>query len=302
MCRFSVIICTYNRDKYIYQALESLAIQSFPLSNFEVVVVDNNSTDQTRPQCEMFAHDYPAVKMRYCFESQQGLSYARNRGIKESKGDYLLFFDDDATAFPEMLISYNAFFSQNPEVIAAGGAIHPYYETVQPKWISPFTLRLITGALLLSDYDRPCRAGEYPGGGNAAIKAEAFERYGDFNVALGRNGDSLVGAEEKDLFDRFKSAGESFWFLPRAAIYHHIPGYKLEKPFFNRLTYSMGQSERIRTRDISTSSYYKRVVLEMVKWSASLVLWLYYLLILQPSKGNKLIAFRWNLTRGLLGY
>ena len=97
--KLSVIICTYNRERYIYNALKSIAEQDFPLSGYEIVLVNNNSTDNTENICKDFKRDYPQVDFRYFIETNQGLSYARNRGVKESSGDILIFVDDDATVF-----------------------------------------------------------------------------------------------------------------------------------------------------------------------------------------------------------
>ena len=96
----SVIICTYNRQKYIYNVLKSLAEGTMSVAGYEIVLVDNNCTDDTRSEVERFQTDFPAVQLRYVTETNQGLSHARNRGIKESKGDILVYVDDDATVNP----------------------------------------------------------------------------------------------------------------------------------------------------------------------------------------------------------
>ena len=83
----SIIICTYNRDKYIYNVLRSLAENTLPHDSYEIVLVDNNCTDNTRAECDRFSQDFPDVVFRYFVETAQGLSHARNRGIKESAGE-----------------------------------------------------------------------------------------------------------------------------------------------------------------------------------------------------------------------
>ena len=123
---------------------------------------------------------------------------------------------------------------------------------------------------------------------------------GLYNVALGRNGDSLAGGEEKDIFRKMTAAGMHFWYLPDAILYHSIPVYKLQKTFFDRLTHSIGASERLRTKALGPKAYCRRLVAEGVKWGGTLVLSLFYLLTLRPSCGAKLIRFRWNVTRGLV--
>ena len=297
----SVIICTYNRDKYIYNVLESLAKNTLPKELYEIVLVNNNCTDNTQSECERFAHDFPDVIFRSFVETHQGLSHARNRGINESGGDILVYVDDDALVNAEYLQTYYDFFNQYPDIDAAGGPIIPKYETEEPTWMSHFTKALITGYKYLGDKVKEFPKNDYPGGGNAAYRASVFEKIGLFNVDLGRKGDSLVGAEEKDIFDKMTTLGMRFYYLPTAILYHLIPEKKLSKDYFDRLTYSIGKSERMRTLNIGNGKYLKRLVSEAIKWAASIVLCLGHTLTGCPKKGWKLIQFRRNVTRGLLG-
>jgi hypothetical protein len=91
-----------------------------------------------------------------------------------------------------------------------------------------------------------------------------------------------------------------FYYLPTAILYHLIPSHKLTQDYFNRLTLGIGQSERYRTRQIGTGKYLKRMVKEGIKWGGTLVLWTSFALKGDFAKGNKLVAFRKNVTRGLL--
>ena len=298
----SVIICTYNREKYIYNVLSSLAHGTFPAHLFEIVLVDNNCTDGTHAEVDRFCADNPSVTLRYFVETNQGLSHARNRGIKESKGDILVYVDDDATVNTEYLATYADWFEKHPETDAAGGPIIPHYETgSEPKWMTYFIKRLLTGYLYFGNKPGPFPGDNYPGGGNAAYRSRVFEKVGLYNVELGRNGDSLGGGEEKDIFDKMKREGMQFFYLPQAILYHSIPGYKLEADYFNRLTTGIGQSERARTLRIGKSSYRKRLLSELKKWCATIVLWCFYLVTFRPQRGNMLVKFRRNVTKALLG-
>ena len=163
-----------------------------------------------------------------------------------------------------------------------------------------FVRRLLTGYLYFGNKAKPFPGENYPGGGNAAYRRTVFERIGLYNVSLGRNGDSLAGGEEKDIFSKMTAAGMTFWYLPDAILYHSIPPYKVEKPYFDRLTHSIGASERVRTKTHGAGAYRRRLLAEAKKWGGTLVLWLYYLLTLRPSCGAKLIRFRRNVTRGLV--
>ena len=296
----TVILCTYNRDKYIYNVLKSVADNDYPRQDYEIVLVNNNSTDNTEGECKRFAADHPDIRFCYFVETNQGLSYARNRGIRESHGDLLVYVDDDATVNKEYLRTYADFFARNADAVAAGGPILPVYETEEPKWMSHYTRQLITGKLYMGDSEKEFTHGAFPGGGNSCYRKQVFDAVGLFNVELGRKGNSLIGAEEKDLYDKMTTRGMKFYYLPTAILYHIIPEKKLTQDYFDRLTYSIGVSERYRTLQIGKKKYLNRLFKECVKWGGTLVLWCSFLLKGQPAKGNKLVAFRRNVTRGLL--
>jgi glycosyltransferase involved in cell wall biosynthesis len=296
----SLIICTYNRDKYIYNVLKSITENDFSYKSYEIVLVNNNCTDNTETECRRFQADFPDVNFRYFVETKQGLSYARNRGIAEARGDILVYVDDDATVNKVYLRTISDFFAIHSSVYAVGGPIIPVYETQEPRWISLYTKILITGYKNEGKKIKELKFGKFPGGGNAAYRKVVFDKIGLFNPELGRKGVSLIGAEEKDIFDKMRKLEMPFFYLPNMILYHIIPEQKLSKDYFIRLTYSIGQSERIRTRNISTLKYLKRLVLELFKWIASIVLCVRFMLKLQPSKGTMLLLFRWYVTKGLL--
>lgn len=297
----SVILCTYNRDKYIYNVLKSVAENDYPHDQYEIVLVNNNSTDGTENECRRFQADYPDIRFRYFLETNQGLSYARNCGIRNAQGDLLVYVDDDATVNPEYLKTYSNFFTHHPEAVAAGGPILPVYETEEPEWMTHYTRQLITGKLFLGNNQREFPRGAFPGGGNSCYRKSVFDTVGLFNVELGRKGNSLIGAEEKDLFDKMTTHGMHFYYLPNAILYHIIPLHKLTQDYFDRLTYSIGVSERYRTQQISRKKYLNRLCKEAVKWGGTIALWCGFAIRGECAKGNKLVAFRKNVTRGLLG-
>ncbi len=297
----SVILCTYNRDKYIYNVLKSVAENDYPHDQYEIVLVNNNSTDGTENECRRFQADYPDIRFRYFLETNQGLSYARNCGIRNAQGDLLVYVDDDATVNPEYLRTYSDFFTHHPEAVAAGGPILPVYETEEPEWMTHYTRQLITGKLFLGNNQREFPHGAFPGGGNACYRKSVFDTVGLFNVELGRKGNSLIGAEEKDLFDKMTTHGMHFFYLPNAILYHIIPPHKLTQDYFDRLTYSIGVSERYRTQQISRKKYLNRLCKEAVKWGGTIALWCGFAIRGECAKGNKLVAFRRNVTRGLFG-
>ncbi|MDR2835046.1 MAG: glycosyltransferase [Bacteroidales bacterium] len=298
--KISVIICSYNREKYIYNVLKSVAENDYTVENYEVVLINNNSTDNTETECLRFQNDFPRMKFEYFIERNQGLSFARNRGIKEAKGDILIYVDDDATVNSEYLKTYANFFDQNPKISAAGGPIIPVYESEEPAWFSHYTKTVLTGYKYHGDKEKEFTAGQYPGGGNAAYRKKVFEEVGFYNVELGRKGKSLVGSEEKDIFDKMVSAGMKFYYLPNAILYHIIPPAKLTVDYLKRLSCSIGEGERMRTLGISRAKYLKRLFKESVNWAATIVFYILFLLSFAPQKGWYLILFRYYVSKGLL--
>lgn len=298
----TVIICTYNRAKYIGNLLESLAANDLKISEYEIVLVDNNCTDNTREICEAFAKAHKDVNFRYVVEPEQGLSAARNKGIKEARGEIIVYVDDDALVDPHYLRTYAEWFAAHPETQACGGPIVPLYETVEPSWMTPYTKALLTAWMNYGDKVRKYPKGRYPGGGNAAYRKSVFDKVGLFNTALGRKGGNLMGSEEKDIFDKMHALGLQVLYLPTPVLHHIIPQTKLEPDYFNRLTTQIGISERQRTLAIGKGKYYKRLFSECIKWYGTIVLLCLYTISFHPMKGWKLVLFRQNVTCGLLGF
>ena len=299
--RFTIVICTYNRDKYLGNSIRSACDQEFAEDEFEVLVVDNNSTDKTANVCKDLSLEYTQVNSRYILETNQGISYGRNRGIKEAYGEYIVFLDDDETIDTFYLKKLDEYLHSYPQAELCATAVEPVYETEKPKWLSHYTMRLITGYYNKGNEVKIVGTKDYPGTGHAVIKRDLFGRFGDFNTDLGRKGTSLLGAEDKDMFFRLIENNIACYYFPDIPIYHHIPQSKLTTDFFKRITYSIGKSERIRTKSISKKSFRKRVIDEAIKWCASWVLFFAYCITLHPSKGWKLLQFRWYVSKGLLG-
>ena len=298
----TLIICTYNREKYIGPLLDSIAKNDYPTKDYEIVLVDNNCTDNTRGVCEQFTAVHPEVTLHYVVEPEQGLSAARNKGIQEAKGDIIIYVDDDALVDSDYIRIYAEHFATQPETMAAGGPIEPLYETSEPAWMSPYTKALLTAWMNYGTQVREYPNGRYPGGGNAAYRKEVFERVGLFNTELGRKGNLLLASEEKDIFDKMKALDMKVLYLPTPVLHHCIPQAKLEEDYFNRLTLQIGRSERMRTRAISKGKYLSRLASEVVKWGGTLALLSIYTLQGHPMKGWKLVLFRKNVTAGLLGW
>lgn len=297
MVRLSIVIATYNRSAMLMQTLQSVIEQTLPREEWECVVVNNNSTDSTTADFEAFAARYPDYNLRMVLETNQGLSYARNRGIRESEGEYIAIVDDDERIAPEFVASYVALFDDVPDAVAAGGPIVAEYPTGRPRWMSAFTERPIANTMYFGEEVREFPRGRVPGGGNMALRRSAVRRYGVFDTSLGYVGESLVGGEESDLFERLQIAEAKYYYVPKAVMYHIIPKEKLTTEYLRRLSYNVGVSQLRRAR------YYHRKgrvrLNECGKWLATLVLAAWYGITLQWRKAKYLIIMRWNITRGL---
>ena len=298
--RFSFITCTYNRAEHLPKTLKALCEQTFLGKNYEIVVIDNNSTDNTVEVCNEFINEYTFKQIRYFKEVSQGLSYALNRGIKEAKGEYIIYVDDDETIGKKHLELLNEYLIQFPDAELCASPVTPIYEERTPKWMSIFTQRLIGGYFNLGKDVKILDKTRYPGTGHTIIKRELYAKFGTYNTELGRKGSSLMGAEDKDMAFRLIENNVTCYYFPDIPIYHHIPAYKLTNEFFSKLTYSIGKSERVRTLAISKKAYRARLFQEVIKWIASFILFFFFLITLRPSKGVKLLEFRWNVTKGLL--
>lgn len=296
----TVVICTYNRAKYIRPLLESIAANDLSKEEYEILLVDNNCTDNTREICESFAIVHPDVNFRYVVEQEQGLSAARNRGVIEAKGEIIVYVDDDALVDKWYMRTYAEWFATHPETMACGGPIEPLYETEEPRWMTPYTRALLTAWMYYGDKVREYPRGRYPGGGNAAYRKVVFEKVGLFNTALGRKGGNLMGSEEKDIFDKMEARKMQVLYLPTPILHHIIPQTKLEKDYFDRLTLQIGKSEKQRTLAISRGKYICRFLCECIKWCGTIVLLCIYTTRFHPYKGWKLVQFRYNVTKGLL--
>lgn len=296
MIRLSLIIATYNRAEQLMVTLGSVATQSANASMWECIVVDNNSADNTKERVNAFIGEHTKLNIRYCFEPQQGLSHARNRGIAEATGDIIAFIDDDERIVPEFIKAYIKLFDEHPEAMAAGGKIIAEYPTGRPRWMSHYTERPIANPMDFGDYIAPFPKGRIPGGGNMALRREVFTTVGVFNTSLGRTGKKLIGGEENDLFERIASKGMKCYYVPRAVMYHIIPAEKLTDDYFVRLCYNIGLSQHTRAE---IHNHTKRLYIgEAMKWCATLLL----CLIHRPIQSRYLIKMRSNISIGIFSH
>lgn len=184
----SIILCTYNRSRCLSWALESLCGQVKGRDGVEVIVVDNNSADDTREVVEDFARRYPFV--RYMREEKQGLSHARNRGWQEAYGEYVGYLDDDAKAGPNWIDSAIRIIEElKPDLL--GGPYFPFYESEKPDWF----LDRFGSRVPYSD-DGFIQGRADLSGGNMFIRRDLLEKMGGYNPDYGMTGNTVAYGEE----------------------------------------------------------------------------------------------------------
>jgi len=239
----SVIVCTYNRCDSLPTALESVAAQVLPPGvEWEVIVVDNNSQDQTRHVVERFCQSNLPGRFRYLFESRQGLSHARNAGIREARGEIVAFIDDDVTVGPDWLKNLTASL-HGGEWAGAGGRIYPQRDFKPPYWFHIGGFLDVAGPLAVFDLgDVPGELKKPPYGTNMAFRKSLFDKYGAFRADLGHCGDNLIGNEDTEFGDRLMAGGERLRYEPSAVVYHPVPQERLSEKYLRAWWFAYGQA------------------------------------------------------------
>lgn len=243
---YSVILCTHNHADRLERTLADLAALKPPQAPWEFLIIDNGCTDGT--PALLARHAWPTGwNVRIVREEQLGLSNARNRGIAEARGDYVIFMDDDETADPDWLCAYERLIrDKDPD--AFGGRICVLFEDIRPAWLADELLGFL-GELNRAESIAPLtQPGTSFFGGNFGFRKSVCSAIGHFDAMLGRKGSDNTGGEEVEFYRRLLDAGFKVWWTPEAVIHHRIQAAKLERSYFHDLHYRMGRMEAIRKR------------------------------------------------------
>jgi glycosyltransferase involved in cell wall biosynthesis len=295
----SIVVATYNRCDFLEDCIKSYEEQNCDKSLFEVLIIDNNSTDDTEIVSKEVIEKYPELDVRYMIETNQGLSYGRNRGIKESRYDLIHFFDDDAVATSNYISTIIDTFERYPKAKAAGGKILLNYFEGRPSWASVY-MESIFGLFDIGDTEMEFPRKNYPRGSNMTFKREIFDEVGVFDVNLGRKGKVMLGGEEKEMFQRIYLSGASVIYNPLTVCFHAVPKARTEQEFIKNQVFGIGVSENIRIKKSAFKYKCKRYIMESVKWCATWVLFAKYLLLeFNWSKACLIVKFRWWITKGI---
>lgn len=241
----TVAIQTYNHAKTLAKTLESLRTLRCPKgTDYEILVVDNNSSDDTADVIQRYAKIL-APRLCSIFESRQGLSHARNRALKEAKGEIVCFTDDDVRVDPGWLNAVVEAFEKYNASIVGGRSYLIFPDGIQkPEWLTErfetLLSRLDYGDEVLVNTDKDLF------GLNFSVLKKAALEIGGFNTSFGRNGRTLLCGEEKDLLDRIREVGGIAVYEPNAVVGHIVPPERLKKKWFLRRIYGGAvSSERL---------------------------------------------------------
>ena len=243
----SVIIPTRNRCIFLRDALETILKQSLSPSDFEIIVVDNYSTDKTHKVVEDL--NKGSGRIRYLFAPEPGLHIGRHLGAIEAKGEILTFTDDDIFADPRWLEAIAECF-QEPEIVLVGGKILPKWEGLAPEWINIFQKKSEygwhNGYLSLLDFgDHPSEVpAKYIWGCNFSIRKSVLFECGGFHPD-GMPGDLVRyrGDGETGLCRNIEQRGYKALYQPKALIYHRVPAERLTVEYFCSRAFNQGVSD-----------------------------------------------------------
>ncbi|MGA9771633.1 MAG: glycosyltransferase [Blastocatellia bacterium] len=227
----TVIISTYNRSEMLAGALESVLEQESGAVGYEVIIVDNNSTDETREVVEGYIAGGHG-NLRYVFEGRQGVSYARNRGIEEARAAIIAFADDDVRVARDWVAKIKRAFDSHPDIDCIGGKVLPRWESEPPLWLT----RDHWMPLALQDYgdekvsintdNKLCLVSA-----NLAFRSEAFQETGLFEPELQRVKNGIGSMEDAELLERFWATGRRSLYVPDLIVITDVPVERMTKSY-----------------------------------------------------------------------
>lgn len=271
----SVIICTYNRSRLLEKTLNSVAQLRHPPVPWELVIVENNCTDDTAQVVRRFAAN-AGLSVRYFSETKQGISHARNAGIRGARGDILAMTDDDVILDPQWLCDIHKTFDRF-DCLGVGGRIVPLWMSQRPSWLEMDGPRSLMRAVLAFDLgENSCELNDAnpPFGANMCFRRSAFEKYGLFRADLGRKYKSLMLGEDTEFCLRLLHSGEKLVYAPGAIVYHAVSEERLRKRYFCSWYFNFGKYRALTSNCAANSiAYYgiprylfKDLLLAFVKW------------------------------------
>ena len=230
---FSVVICTYNRANLLGKAIDSIFDQDYPKDKYEIIIIDNNSADGTPKIIEDYARR-SQVSFSTSVETQQGLSFARNRGIQMAKHQFVAHLDDDAVACPNWLTTFNDVIETYGARVV-GGRVEKVYQNgaALPSW---FVTQYVKGFFGVNyrEWGKTekvlrVRRPLYIGGGNSAYDREVYTEFGGYSGELGRSSTGLLAGEETLLNWALEKHDVPIYYSDDAVIYHFLDNHRLTR-------------------------------------------------------------------------
>lgn len=291
--RISVVICTYNRAKFIRSCLEHIFNQSLPKSEYEVIVVNNNCTDGTKTIVDEFIAEHYELDIKQVTETNQGLSFARNRGIKEAKYELISYIDDDGEANCEWLNRIRNHFLKNNKLVGIGGKVLPIYETSEPNWLSYHTRMMVTH-IDYGDKVFKCYGKKYPAGCNMTYSKDTLLKTSGFNESL------KWRVDDKHIFYEVSKISNEIYYFPDLIVYHNIDKSRISDESFNLLSKRLGQEEKLRTLDLGWFHYFLKIINYTIILGVSLIYYIGFTLKGENLKGIYLVRFRYLALKALI--
>ena len=232
--KISIIICTYNRAELLNETIKSLLNQTVEVSHYEIIIVNNNSTDNTAEIVRGFIDRYNNI--RIVLESKQGLSHARNRGYKEAAFDWVAYMDDDAKAFPNY-VERILYIIENYNFDCFGGVYLPWFKNKKPKWYKKDwqtnrNLKHETGEL---------GPDKYFSGGNCVFRKDLLQKSNGFNTKIGMKGNTPAYGEETLMINDLRKLNYRIGFDPELKVDHYVDEYKQKVTWFFKSSYAHGR-------------------------------------------------------------
>jgi glucosyl-dolichyl phosphate glucuronosyltransferase len=248
----SAIVCTRDRSAYLARCLTALTRQTLSARQYEVIIVDNGSSDGSPGVAASFCER--RANFRYVREDRPGLAIARNTGIALSSAEIVAFTDDDAEPEPSWLDRLLARFLEHADDVGiVGGDVIPVFEAERPTWLTDDLLRPLSAGLKWSTEARFLRAGEWLVEVNAAYKKKVLLQIGGFPEHLGRVGELLLSGEGG--VDRLiRRAGFRLFYDPAILVRHNIPAARLTRTWFRRRSFWQGVSLNLLHRYVEETA------------------------------------------------
>jgi len=252
----SVVVCTHNRVDFLINSLNGIIKQSLPVEKFEILIVDNASTDKTQEVINLKLTE--VMNLRYLHEPELGLNHARNTGWKKSIGDYVTYLDDDAIPDKHWLFNIYQFILDHPNVIIVGGTVLPVWSVEPPSWLGKDLYPYLSICDYIGDdngfiLDFPI---QYPVGANITFSRSVLKKMRGFKKQLDRKGNILLSGGETELNYRIQKENYPTWFCPKAIVYHHIPPKRCSKKYFRSISYWAGRSAALVDHEVFQKNYH----------------------------------------------